>query len=127
MQAPGTARGPSSDLADLYMFKTQRNKVALVMNVNGLMQSQAGPNYNPLNNDHVYQFHIDNDEDAKEDITFQFVAGSRLINGGRGLELNVQGRKVSARCGCVLLDRSTCCVCCVRARRCRYHLRTLAR
>lgn len=89
------------------------------MNVNGLSQSQAGiiivskklaflffkkktfsrpnnigPNYNPLNNDYVYQIHVDNDGDAVEDLTFQFVTGSRMINNGRGQEVNVQGRMV---------------------------------
>lgn len=93
-EAPGTARGPSSDLTDLYMFMTSRDNVALVMNVNGLTQSQGGPNYNPLDNSHVYQLHIDNDFDAHEDITFQFVAGSRYINNGRGFEVDVQGHKV---------------------------------
>ena len=92
--AARAARGPSSDLTDLYMFMTSRDNVALVMNVNGLTQSQGGPNYNPLDNSHVYQLHIDNDFDAHEDITFQFVAGSRYINNGRGFEVDVQGHKV---------------------------------
>ena len=94
-EAPGTARGPSTDLTDLYMFQTRRNgNVALVMNVAGLIQSQAGPNYNPLATDHVYQIHIDNNGDAKEDITFQFIPGYRYANNGRGFEIPVQGRAV---------------------------------
>lgn len=64
------------------------------MNVNGLIQSQAGPNYNPLNDDYVYQIHIDNDGDAREDLTLQFIPGSRLANNGRGIEVPVQGRQV---------------------------------
>jgi len=93
--APGTARGPSTDLTDFYMFQTRRaGNVAFVMNVAGLIQSQAGPNYNPLNTEHVYQIHIDNDGDAKEDITFQFIPGYRYANNGRGFEIAVQGRSV---------------------------------
>jgi hypothetical protein len=71
------------------MFMTARGKVALVMNIAGLSQSQAGPNYTPINNDYIYQIHIDNDGDAREDITFQFVTGYRYANNGRGIEIAV--------------------------------------
>lgn len=81
-KAPGTARGPNTDLTDFYMFKTKRNNVAFVMNLAGLTQSQSGPNYTPLSNDFVYQIHVDNDGDAKEDLTFQFVTGFRYVNNG---------------------------------------------
>ena len=59
-----------------------------------MSQSQAGPNYNPLNDDFVYQIHIDNDGDAYEDLTLQFVPGHRMVNNGRGIEVPVQGRQV---------------------------------
>ena len=90
-EAPGTARGPHTDLTDFYMFMTRRGNVALIANVAGLSQSQAGPNYNPLNNEFIYQIHVDNDGDALEDITFQFLTGYRYVNNGRGIELNING------------------------------------
>ena len=40
-EAPGTARGPNTDLSDYYMFMTRRNNLALVMNIAGLSQSQG--------------------------------------------------------------------------------------
>jgi hypothetical protein len=55
----------------------------------------GGPNYTPINNDFVYQIHIDNDGDAQEDITFQFITGYRYVNSGRGIEVTTpQGAKV---------------------------------
>ena len=82
-------------MTDFYLFKTRTpSHVALIANVAGLIQSQAGPNYNPLNDDYVYQIHIDNDGDAYEDLTLQFIPGSRMVNNGRGIEVPVQGRQV---------------------------------
>merc|ERR1739848_783403 len=92
-EAPGTAKGPRADLTDVYAFKSRKtgrgDYVALVMNVGVLQQSQAGPNYNPLDTDFVYQFHIDNNGDAVEDLTFQFVIGERFNNDGQGLVIPV--------------------------------------
>merc|ERR1739848_59591 len=92
-EAPGTAKGPRADLTDVYAFKSREtgrgDYVALVMNVGGLQQSQAGPNYNPLDTDFVYQFRIDNNGDAVEDLTFQFVIGERFNNDGQGLVIPV--------------------------------------
>jgi hypothetical protein len=90
-EAPGTARHPHSDLTDFYMFNTQRGNVGIVMNVAGLIQSQAGPNYNPVSTDFLYNIHVDNNGDGVEDITFQFMMGYRYINNGRGFEVPVQG------------------------------------
>jgi hypothetical protein len=88
-EAPGTSRGPNTDLTDVYAFMTRRGNLGLVMNVAGLTQSQSGPNYGPLNNDFVYQIHLDNNADAIEDISFQFLTGYRYTNNGRGIEVPV--------------------------------------
>ena len=93
-EAPGTARGPHTDLTDFYMFLTARGNVALVVNVAGLSQSQAGPNYNPLSNDFVYQIHIDNNGDGYEDKTFQFLTGYRYANNGLGIVVPVNNMSI---------------------------------
>ena len=90
-EAPGTARAPTTDLTDFYTFMTRRGNVAFVLNTRAFQQSQGGPNYSPLSNDVVYNIHVDRDGDAREDVTFQFLFGTRLANNGRGIELNVNG------------------------------------
>ena len=81
-EAPGTASSPRSDITDFYLFNSyepgRENFVTMLMNVNGLQDTFAGPNYFPLPSDFVFQFHIDNTGDAVEDKTFQFIPGANF-------------------------------------------------
>jgi hypothetical protein len=43
--------------------------------------------------DVVYQFHIDNNDDAREDLTFQFLFGHKFVN-GTGASVTVGGLEV---------------------------------
>jgi hypothetical protein len=71
----------------------------LIATINGLQETQAGPNYSPIASDFVYNIHIENTGDAVEDITFQFIAGARFSGAfdakrgtGAGLLLGVPRR-----------------------------------
>jgi hypothetical protein len=100
-EAPGTAKGPRSDLTDIYLFQAQPessndHRTVMVMAVSGLQRSDAGPNYSPVDNNFVYQYHIDNNGDAVEDITFQFMFGSKFGGtSGGGVSLTINGVSVS--------------------------------
>jgi hypothetical protein len=68
----------------------------MIMNVNGLQDTFAGPNYSPLPSDFVFGFHVDNTGDAVEDKTFQFIPDANFSGAfdpargtGGGLEIPV--------------------------------------
>jgi hypothetical protein len=98
-EAPGTAGKPRIDSTDFYMFRSyepgRRNFVTLIANYLPLQDPYGGPNYFTLDNDAVYEIHIDNDGDAVEDMTFQFDFDTRLANQGKGITLNVGGKNVA--------------------------------
>jgi hypothetical protein len=50
--------------------------VTMLVDVNGLQNTYAGPNYFPLPSDFVFNVHIENSGDGVEDLTFQFVPGA---------------------------------------------------
>jgi hypothetical protein len=68
-----------SDLSDVYAFQSSATTTTLIMNVSPMQRSDNGPSYTPLDDRYFYQFHIDNDGDRIEDITFQFRVGSTLL------------------------------------------------
>lgn len=94
-EAPGTSKHPRTDISDFYMFMATNESVAFVLNASPLQRSDGGPNYAPTDTNHVYELHIDNNGDATEDITFQFLVGQRFgsSNGvqNSGVKLNVGG------------------------------------
>jgi hypothetical protein len=69
-----------SDLSDVYAFQSSASTTTLIMNVSPMQRSDNGPSYTPLDDGYYYQFHIDNDGDRIEDITFQFKVGSTVID-----------------------------------------------
>jgi hypothetical protein len=81
-EAPGTTRVPAADLTDLYVFRSyetnRQDFTVLMMNANPLQAPFGGPNYHALSSDHYYYFHIDNDGDAVEDISFEFMFHQQL-------------------------------------------------
>jgi hypothetical protein len=81
-EAPGTAKMPQSDITDVYAFRCyepgREDHTCLIFNANALQAPGGGPNYFTLSDDHFYELYIDNDGDAKEDITFSFYFGSSL-------------------------------------------------
>ena len=91
-EAPFIAEMPKVDSTDFYMFRSyepgRENYVTLIANYSPLQDAYGGPNYFSMANDALYEIHIDNSGDAKEDITFQFRFDKSLGNGGKGLAIN---------------------------------------
>ena len=82
-EAPFITEQPKVDATDLYMFKSyepgRASFVTLVADYYPLQEPGGGPIYYPLDANGLYEIHIDNDGDAKEDITFQFRFTNTLV------------------------------------------------
>ena len=75
-EAPGIAKTPKVDGTDFYMFRSyepgRANYVTLLANYIGLEDGYGGPNFFTLDDDAVYEIHVDNNGNGVEDLTFQF-------------------------------------------------------
>lgn len=73
-EAPGIVEDPSVDCTDVYCFTSpdQTDTVTIIANYYPLQEPSGGPNYYRFSDKALYELHIDNNGDAKEDITFQF-------------------------------------------------------
>jgi len=98
-EAPFIATSPKVDGTDFYMFRSyetgRSDYVTLIANYQPLQDAYGGPNYFSLDRNALYEIHIDNNGDAKEDITFQFRFSNTLANGGAGVTLAVGGKNVA--------------------------------
>lgn len=95
-EAPQISAMPRVDGTDLYMFRSyepgREGFVTLLANYLPLQDAYGGPNYFDLEKKARYEIHIDNDGDAREDITFRFRI-SDIINDS--LKVNAGGELVS--------------------------------
>ena len=75
-EAPAITETPKVDGTDFYLFRSYETGRAgfttLIANYLPLQDSYGGPNYFFMDPDALYEIHIDNSGDAKEDLTFQF-------------------------------------------------------
>lgn len=73
-EAPITALDHKADITDFYAFQSydERGRTTLILNVDPLLEPSNGPNYFPFDPEVTYAIHIDNDRDAKPDVTFEF-------------------------------------------------------
>src|SRR5512132_1961019 len=74
-EAPLIALDPAADNTDTYMFRSWQDpsKVVFIMNVIPGQDPADGPNYFNFDDDVVYRFNIDNDQDGSaEDIIYEF-------------------------------------------------------
>jgi hypothetical protein len=73
-EAPLTALDPKADITDFYAFVSydDPSKVTFILGVDPLLEPGNGPNYFPFDPDIRYAIKIDNDNDAVEDISFEF-------------------------------------------------------
>jgi hypothetical protein len=109
-EAPAISGMPRVDSTDFYMFRSfspariaepGAGYVTLIANYVPLQAPYGGPNYFALDNDAIYEIHIDNNGDAREDLTFQFNFNSALDAAGTparpnaGIELNIGGTNVA--------------------------------
>jgi hypothetical protein len=85
-EAPITALDHKADITDVYAFRSYDGdptpRVTLIMGVDPLLEPANGPNWFPFDPEILYEIKIDNNNDAVEDIVFQFrfVTEQRLPN-----------------------------------------------
>ena len=96
-EAPFITELPKVDGTDFYMFRSYETATdrsaftTLIANYLPLQAPYGGPNYFTLDSDALYEIHVDNTGDAKEDITFQF----RFNNAFNPTRLMVGGNSVA--------------------------------
>lgn len=97
-EAPFITTVPKVDATDFYMFRSYEagrdGYVTLIANYQPLQDAYGGPNYFSMDANALYEIHIDNNGDAKEDISFQFRFKNKLSNNGAGTSLTVGGKQV---------------------------------
>ena len=75
-EAPITALDHKADITDVYAFMSYgpggAGKVTLMMGVDPLLDPANGPNWFPFDDEILYELKIDNNNDAREDITIEF-------------------------------------------------------
>ncbi|MES2944661.1 MAG: DUF4331 domain-containing protein [Pseudomonadota bacterium] len=100
-EAPFITTSPKVDGTDFYMFRSyegiaangtggRSDYVTLLANYQPLQAPYGGPNYFTLDPNALYEMHVDNNGDAKEDITFQF----RFKNALKGIPLTIGSASV---------------------------------
>src|SRR5215204_5061152 len=74
-EAPGITKTPKLDGTDFYMFRSyepgRSNFVTFLANYIGLEDAYGGPNFFDLEEDAIYEIHVDNNGNGVEDLTFQ--------------------------------------------------------
>jgi hypothetical protein len=73
-EAPLITEDPTHDNTDVYVFRSPDapNTVTIIANYIPLQEPANGPNFYNFSESGVYEIHIDNNGDAREDITYQF-------------------------------------------------------
>jgi hypothetical protein len=94
-EAPFISRMPKVDGTDFYMFRSyaagRSDYTTLIANYQPLQDAYGGPNYFSMDPDALYEIHIDNNGDAKEDLTFQF----RFTNTNKNAAFTIGGKSVA--------------------------------
>jgi Domain of unknown function (DUF4331) len=92
-EAPNITRMPAVDSTDVYLFNSYEpgrdGYVTILANYIPLQDPYGGPNYFALDSSALYEIHIDNDGDAREDLTFQFRFKNKLADDNSGIKLNI--------------------------------------
>jgi Domain of unknown function (DUF4331) len=94
-EAPFTSANPTIDGTDFYMFRAYGNastnaaavatdSVVFIANYNPFQDPSGGPNFFPLNQNALYAINVDNNGDAKPDVSFQF----QFTTNYKGVALN---------------------------------------
>lgn len=98
-EAPFITTAPKVDATDFYMFRSyesgRSDYVTIIANYLPLQDPYGGPNYFAMDPNALYEIHIDNNGDAREDLTFQFRFKNTLAGNGAGVNLTVGGKAVN--------------------------------
>jgi hypothetical protein len=93
-EAPFLTNAPKVDGTDFYMFRSYASGragfVTMIANFIPFQDPQGGPNFYQFDQNALYEIHIDNNGDAKEDISFQF----RFKNTSKHTALTIGGKSV---------------------------------
>jgi hypothetical protein len=83
-EAPEISKDPVADSTDLYAFVSPDNPdtVTLIANYVPLEEPAGGPNFYEFGDDVLYEIHIDNNNDARADISYQFRFSTKLTDTG---------------------------------------------
>jgi hypothetical protein len=81
-EAPEITKDPVADSTDVYAFVSQDrpDTVTLIANYIPLEGPPGGPNFYAFGDEVLYEIHVDNNADARADITYQFRFQTRLAN-----------------------------------------------
>jgi Domain of unknown function (DUF4331) len=81
-EAPGISTDPVADNTDLYAFVSpdKPDTVTIISNFIPLELPPGGPNFFSFGDDVMYSIYIDNDADAKADISYDFAFKTTVIN-----------------------------------------------
>jgi Domain of unknown function (DUF4331) len=83
-EAPLIGEDPRADNTDVYAFRSPDNPdtVTIIANYIPLEAPASGPNFYSFDDTVVYKLNIDNNGDAKEDVSYQFRFKTQTRNGG---------------------------------------------
>jgi Domain of unknown function (DUF4331) len=78
-EAPITSLDPTADITDLWAFRsydvnghdTSRPSITMIMGVNPFLEPANGPTWFPFDPQILYEIHVDNDQDGRDDVVFQ--------------------------------------------------------
>ena len=78
-EAPITTLDPTADITDLWAFRsydaaghdTPVPSVTMIMAVNPFLEPANGPTWFPFDPQILYEIHVDNDQDGRDDVVFQ--------------------------------------------------------
>jgi hypothetical protein len=93
-EAPFLTKMPKVDGTDFFMFRSyapgRQDYVTMIADYIPFQDPQGGPNFYQFDENALYEIHVDNNGDAKEDITFQL----RFKNTSKHTALNIGGKQV---------------------------------
>jgi hypothetical protein len=81
-EAPLISGDPRADNTDVYAFVSpdQPDTVTIIANYIPLEEPAGGPNFNSFDDNVLYEIHIDNDGNARDDVTYQFRFRTKVRN-----------------------------------------------
>src|SRR6202162_1805168 len=83
-EAPITALDHKADITDWFAFVSPEHpdRVVLILNVDEFLEPSNGPNYFPFDPNVRYVMNVDNNQDGKTDISFQFRFNTQIRQPG---------------------------------------------